>query len=286
MLLLSSRLLAAPQLSPEELEGEKLYKINCIVCHVMDKVVVGPSLVEIAHIYKKNPTGIVKWTQNPGQKRKGAIRMPPMAHIGQENLNRIAVYILKVTKGKKFKKSKKQVDHYAAFPSAKIQRMFMPDAGPAAIAVSLSDKLHLCWDAGTCQFRYAWSGDYIDQWPVLRGNGKGLVILKGKRFSYMNQGNPFSKNGKAKFHGYKRHNGLPIFMYTVDDVDFEVSFQAKTSQEVNIIFSSNAQKPLTYTPDLVQGKWSANKGSIKNGVLLLNKQESQKFTITFRAGEK
>ena len=68
-----------------------------------------------------------------------------------------------------------------------VQRIFMPDAGPAAIAVAANDEWHFCWDAGPCRLRYVWKGDFIDEWPVWRGNGdayakvRGQVLLHEKR---------------------------------------------------------------------------------------------------------
>ena len=41
----------------------------------------------------------------------------------------------------------------------------MPDASPASIAVALDDTNSLCWDAGTCRLRYAWTGGFIDGFP-------------------------------------------------------------------------------------------------------------------------
>ena len=275
-------------LTPEQQTGEELFTVNCKACHLLEKQLVGPSLLEIAHVYKKDTQGIVLWSMNPGHKRKNLIKMPPMSHVGEKGLNNIASYILAITKGKKFnpKKKKARTDPFAKYPVAKIQRMFMPDAGPAAIAVSLNDNLHLCWDAGTCQFRYAWTGGYIDLWPVVRGNGNGLTTIKGEKFSYVEQGNPFAKDSKAKFHGYKRKNGLPIFMYTVDGTDVEASFSSKNSKSVSIHLKTNSKAPLTYTPNTSLGKWSADKGEVKEGTLQLNAEESKAFTVTFSAGDK
>jgi hypothetical protein len=48
-------------------------------------------------------------------------------------------------------------------------RMFMPGASPAAIAVALPGQDSLCWDAGQCRFRYAWSGGFVDNQVLLEG---------------------------------------------------------------------------------------------------------------------
>lgn len=274
------------KLNAKQENGKKLFTLNCVACHQIDQMVVGPSLVEVAHIYKKNPKGIVKWSMNPGHKRKHLIKMPPMSHVGEKGLEDIASYIMEVTKGKKFKAKKKkpQNDPFEKYPVAKIQRMFMPDAGPAAIAVSLSDNLHFCWDAGTCQIRYAWTGDYIDLWPVVRGNGNGLVKIKGKKFLQLNKGNPFSENAELKFQGYKIKNGLPIFKYSLNDIDFEVSFKAESSEKLAVMFSSNTQKALKYSPKIDMGSWSSDKGKIKDSILNLSPEDSKNFTIIFSSG--
>ncbi len=85
------------QLAPT---GERLF-LNCASCHAADKALVGPSLVEIAHIYKDNPEGIVSWAMAPGRKRPGSPPMPGFATLGPEKLRMIAKYMLEVGSQKK-----------------------------------------------------------------------------------------------------------------------------------------------------------------------------------------
>lgn len=270
------------KLSPEEEEGKKIYTLNCMACHALDQMIVGPSLVEIAHLHRKKPEGIVIWSMNPQQKRPGVIEMPPMSHLGEANLKKVAAYILKVTKGKKFVKKKSGKDPFAQFPFAKIQRTFMPNAGPAAIAVSLTDQLHLCWDAGTCQFRYAWTGAYIDNYPVLRGNGNGLAKVKGQLFSNVTAGNPFKSHGKVKYHGYKKENGLPVFLYRVGSLKIESRIKAASTNAVSFTYSvSGASGDVKFQPAVAQGKWSSDKGKIDSGTLTLSAKDAASFTVTF-----
>ena len=267
-------------------DGKDLYTANCMACHHMDKQVVGPSLIELAHFYKENPSGIVRWSLNPGVKRKLAIRMPPMTHLGKEKLLKVANYILKVTKGKKYKPAKEQEDPYKETAPAKLQRMFMPEAGPAAIALSLNENLHICWDAGTCQFRYAWNGKFIDQWPVWRGNGNALAKVRGETFTKVGQGNPFKGLGKPKFKGYVEKGDNYIFSYAIGDVDFTLTVTAISTTELSLNFTSNSSKPLEYQPSLEQGTWEATKGKISNGILKLSAKEAQSFSIIYKAEKK
>ena len=285
--LLLTSLKAEVKLSAEEEEGKKIYTLNCLACHVLEQMVVGPSLVEIAHIHRKNPEGIVTWAMEPQQKRPGVIEMPPMAHLGKENLAKVASYILKVTEGKKFKKPKAGNDPFAKFPMAKIQRTFMPFAGPAAIAVSLNDNVHLCWDAGTCQFRYSWNGQFIDNWPVLRGNGNGLAKIQGNIFSSVEAGNPFKVEGKVKFLGYKKLNGLPVFLYNVGPLNVEASLSTADSNSVSISYKvSGATGSVKFSPTMSSGQWTCDKGKREGDSQVLSAKDLAKFTVTFKGDKK
>jgi cytochrome c len=75
--------------------GETLFA-NCAACHARDKVLVGPPLTEIAQIYRDNPDGIVTWAKAPGKKRPALPQMPPMAHLGEANLRKVAAYMLEL----------------------------------------------------------------------------------------------------------------------------------------------------------------------------------------------
>ncbi len=86
--------------NPEEPEAEaeiseQLFA-TCAACHAPDQRLVGPSLKEIAEIYKNNPAGIVAWAKAPGKKRPDYPPMPAFGHLGEEQLRGIADYILKI----------------------------------------------------------------------------------------------------------------------------------------------------------------------------------------------
>ncbi len=68
--------------------------MNCAVCHAPEARLVGPSLAEISRIYANNPDGIVAWAMAPGKKRPDFPQMPPMAHLGEANLRKIAALML------------------------------------------------------------------------------------------------------------------------------------------------------------------------------------------------
>ena len=86
---LASGLIAMP------VTGERVFQ-NCASCHAKDTVLAGPSLIEIAAIYKGNPEGIVRWATAPGKKRAGFQQMPSFAILGPEKLQMVAEYMLEV----------------------------------------------------------------------------------------------------------------------------------------------------------------------------------------------
>lgn len=75
--------------------GKNVFK-NCAACHAVDRVLAGPSLIEVYNIYRDNPDGIVIWAKNPGMKRPEFAPMPSFAHLGDEKLKLVADYILQL----------------------------------------------------------------------------------------------------------------------------------------------------------------------------------------------
>ena len=110
----------------------------------------------------------------------------------------------------------------AAHGRATVQRMFMPDAGPASIAVQLPNGYSYCWDAGACRFRYAWRGGEPLA-PVERGTAKladADIFHRGESGFPLRVGpDPSSPPRSIAFKGYVLDaTGVPEFEYTVDGV--------------------------------------------------------------------
>lgn len=198
------------------------FQIHCAACHAVDQGLVGPSLVEIAGIYGKDLEGFVKWSLEPQRKREGAIEMPAMGHVGRPTLERIHGYILKAAEGKtELKKS--GGDPFGVLREMvrrpQVQRMFLPEASPAAIAVALPGNLSFCFDAGVGRLRYVWEGGFIDGYPYWRSNGSSLAKVDGE-VVYREGDFPLTWEGgelgevKVKFLGYViGEDGLPTFRY-------------------------------------------------------------------------
>jgi cytochrome c len=58
--------------------GVRVFRDACSSCHTLDRVLVGPTIREIAQLYAANPAGIVAWAKAPGKKRSGFIQMPAL----------------------------------------------------------------------------------------------------------------------------------------------------------------------------------------------------------------
>lgn len=105
-----------------------------------------------------------------------------------------------------------------------VVRTFMADCGPAAIAVSLPDSLSYCWDAGSCQLRYAWSGPFMRKVDLWQRKGDEVAQIGGKLFFKRQTDYPLHPaNSKAvpqmKFMGYTLIEGYPEFHYQLDGLD-------------------------------------------------------------------
>jgi cytochrome c551/c552 len=266
-------------------DGAELFTTNCSACHMLDQMVVGPSLVEIRSIYNGKPDDFLKWCVKPEKKRPNVIEMPSMVHVGDEGLREIYVHIMKVADGVQAKAAKKG-DPYVTSPvqakRPQIQRIFMPDAGPAAVAVALDDSMSFCWDAGECRLRYSWNGGFIDGFPYWQGNGSSLAKVLGN-IRYVEASSPFANAGEPKFFGYRIEKGLPVFKYQLGDRNITESFSAiangggfnrsftmKPSSSTPVVLNFPTDQKVEYTSD--KGKWVGSK-------LELTAAESTAFTI-------
>lgn len=280
-------LAATVAFAPAAPDGEQLFTTNCSACHMLDQMVVGPSLAEIRTLYDGKPDEFVKWTLAPQKKRAGVIEMPSMVHVGEEGLREIYTHVMKISKGVTAKKQE-EGDPYAASPvhvsRPQVQRMFMPNAGPAAIAISLDEKTSLCWDAGECRLRYAWTGGFIDGYPYWKGNGSSLAKIAGK-VRYEESSAPIPLGEPSEFLGYRIEKGLPVLRYRMgpqyvtetfsplpDGGGFSRKFtlDPPLKDAQTVVFPSDQN--ITYGSD--KGEWSG-------GSLTLQSADTSEFTISF-----
>ncbi len=111
-----------------------------------------------------------------------------------------------------------------------VQRMFLPDAGPAAIAVALPGTLNYCWDAGACKLRAVWRGDFMDASAYWKGNGNALAKINGELlWSESLETFPLCLRSAntVRFNGYRLIDGIPQFQYRVDGISVFETITAK-----------------------------------------------------------
>ncbi|MEM9080605.1 MAG: c-type cytochrome [Verrucomicrobiota bacterium] len=235
------------------------FTLNCKACHALDQQIVGPSLVEIAKIYRTDRETFLKWTINPGKKRQDLPEMPAMAHVPEKDLHEIYQYILKATAGVKEKK-KKRTDPWANNPHKlrrpRVQRIFLPDTGPASLYVALAgpQQLNLVWDTTLCRLRYLTSGEPNDWW-YLQGNGNALAGIGKSIYSEHQPLLESLKDQKPLFKGYRINpDGLPTFLYQLGEIEVTETILSPSSgtverrfklsespNEVTLVFGKNAE---------------------------------------------
>lgn len=275
---------------------EVVFKTNCVACHQLEnkkQPIVGPSLVEISHIYKKDLKGFLKWCNTPGKKRKNAVQMPSMAHVGNKDLEDIYHWILKSTKGKKYSPPKKtKPDPYAlkgdAVRQPRIQRIFLPGSSPASIAITIDGNHSLCWDTTSCRLRYIWTGGFIDGYPYWKSNGSSIAKLTGSVYykapAELKTGITVGTSDESpQYKGYKIIDGLPVFSYTIGSMNITETIRNKNGSVAIQIKISDAPSEVKYKlGDLNNTRFIYSSGQLKDGALILTKKEATSFELTFK----
>ncbi|MDH4093102.1 MAG: plastocyanin/azurin family copper-binding protein [Cyclobacteriaceae bacterium] len=174
-----------------------------------------------------------------------------------------------------------------------VYRILMPDAGPAAIAVSLPQKLSYCWDAGACRLRYAWQGDFIDPIDYWDKKGERFAKILGTVFYRDKTEFPLRVDEiehipTVNFKGYRLVKSYPEFHYTLDEMDvFELILPKEDGTGLERTFRiPKASKPIWFTFDLGDGvHYATSAGKFIDGKLKLSPQEAEHFTITMTRTE-
>jgi cytochrome c551/c552 len=264
-------------LAPAAEDGKLLYEQNCAACHLPDQMVVGPSLIEISKLYAKKPKEFVEWAIKPQKKRTNVIEMPSMAHLGEAKLLAIREHMLTASVGLKEKPpiSKDPLTRPARRPE--IQRMFLPNVGPAAIAVALPGDLNYCFDAGDCRLRTVWRGDFLDCWAYYKSNGRATAALLGKTLWTLPADESLQK--RVKFLGYSVDAaGLPTFEYERDGARFLETIVPE-GKGLARRFQVTATQPITLTLDPAT---TCTSGVQRNETLTLTPAQAKSFTLNVR----
>lgn len=173
-------------------------------------------------------------------------------------------------------------------PRRQIRRTFVPEAGPAAIAVHAGRNLSYVWDAGTCHLRYAWWGGFVDSARHWSGNQSDLSEIDGHIYHRAGPGFPLrlgdpEATPERKFLGYRIVDELPVFEYTVDGR--KVTQQITALEEgtgLRMAFKiPDAAEPVFYRVDPAAGAaFVSSAGEWEKGVLTLSPEEARSFTLT------
>jgi len=106
-----------------------------------------------------------------------------------------------------------------------VYRTFMPDCGPAAIAVGLPGSdggQSYVFDAGSCRLRYAWSGGFVDNSEQWDGKGQRFTNIVGDIYYRDIDGFPWRVGNQTpvvQFKGYRLINRYPEFRYLINGVE-------------------------------------------------------------------
>ncbi len=173
-----------------------------------------------------------------------------------------------------------------------VQRIFMPNSGPAAIAIALPGDLNACWDAGACRLRYAWKGEFIDATKNWAGNGKVLPQLGNEPFwtaaeneTAIRFGKPDAAPPHPKFLGYSLENGFPTFRYTLDGTEVKEKISVNKAGSITREFSIAAAPGDVFvavgTNPNGEGyaAWRSASGKRDGGTLHLTPEEAASFTL-------
>ena len=169
-----------------------------------------------------------------------------------------------------------------------LYRIFMPDAGPAAIAVSLPNQLSYCWDAGSCRLRYAWQGDFLDPIDYWNKKAEPMAIILGTIFYRDKTKFPLRIENAEKipsvdFKGYQLIKSYPEFHYTIDGLDvFELIKPKADGMGLERIFRiPDTTKSVWFIFDKDDGvTYSSSAGKLTDGTLTLTTEEAKQFTLT------
>ena len=174
-----------------------------------------------------------------------------------------------------------------------VQRMFMPDAGPASIAVALPGEQNFCWDSTACRLRYIWSGKFIDAGEHWRGNGSKLARVPAEPWWRASResaplcfGSADAEPPSLTFRGYRLEEGIPVFRYRAGDTDVTEKITASTSERaVSIRYRmEGAQEPVFMSLSPAPGfRWSTTAGKLTAEHLKLTPEEAADFTLTLSA---
>lgn len=178
--------------------------------------------------------------------------------------------------------------HPYALKLPAVYRTFMPDCGPAAIAVGLPSSEGIqsyVFDAGQCRLRYAWSGGFVDNSEQWDGKGQRLTKVVGEIYFRDTGKFPWrvgSTTTQPQFKGYRLVNRYPEFRYVVNGVEVrELIKPVATGRGLVRTFTlSPTKQPVFFVASIHSGlRLKPSVGHFQNGEVRLPPGTRQ-FTLT------
>ncbi len=168
--------------------------------------------------------------------------------------------------------------------TVRVVRAFMPDAGPASIAVYLGNGYSFCWDAGAVRLRYAWHGGFAE--PVYRQP----MRLEGEVFYREEHGYPLrigddraAAPRELAFRGYDLDaHGVPTFHYTVDGAAVSERVEAVGGMLVRHFAVEAAGRAVGFITG--GAAWRSASGTVSGDALVFRGEEARSFKVELRTG--
>lgn len=171
-------------------------------------------------------------------------------------------------------------------PRPMVRRIFLPDAGPAAIAVALPGDVNLCWDAGGCRLRYVWRGGFLETSRHFQGKGQSVAELGGPVVMTAHSSIPVRIRGNEPksvvYRGYSVHAGLPTFEYLIDGQFVKESFSMDAEVLVQRFYIPNLNEPVAIQVGVSPSVSPVvSRGTLKDEVLSLTPEEAADVSIRY-----
>jgi azurin len=172
-----------------------------------------------------------------------------------------------------------------------VQRTFMPDAGPASIAVMMPDDQSYCWDAGACRFRYAWSGGGLKQErpstkPLKTSALDGDVYYVESGDFPLMIGEPRKAPTLIEFKGYTKNNtGQPEFEYHMDGVQVREFIEHKDGELLRRFRTNNHKETIWFRIEPSAADRVTSSVPQTDGFFKFIPKESDEFVVRINIGE-
>lgn len=89
---------APPRIINKENQGHLTYLGVCAGCHAFSGILIGPPILEIQAMYRRNPEGMADFMAHPQKRRPSFPEMPPQDYLSKEVRLSVAKYVLALKK--------------------------------------------------------------------------------------------------------------------------------------------------------------------------------------------